>query len=49
MKPMEEHWRKHTMSHIDPKTGDVTLSYRRVIDETLTDKVDTVPVAVRSY
>jgi len=48
-KPMEEHWRKHTMSHIDPATGDVTLSYRRVIDETLTDKVDTVPVAVRSY
>merc|ERR1719480_43803 len=48
-KPMEEHWRKHTMSHIDPNTGDVTLTYRKVIDETLTDKVDTVPVAVRSY
>jgi succinate dehydrogenase (ubiquinone) flavoprotein subunit len=48
-KPIEEHWRKHTMSHIDPDTGDVTLTYRRVIDETLTDKVETVPVAVRSY
>jgi len=47
--PQEQHWRKHTMSHIDPETGDVTLSYRRVIDETLTDEVDTVPVAVRSY
>merc|ERR1711953_1130644 len=47
--PQEEHWRKHTMSHIDPETGDVTLTYRRVIDETLTDEVDTVPVAVRSY
>merc|ERR1712050_407777 len=47
--PLEQHWRKHTMSHIDPETGDVTLSYRRVIDETLTDEVDTVPVAVRSY
>jgi succinate dehydrogenase (ubiquinone) flavoprotein subunit len=49
MKPIEEHWRKHTMSHIDEDTGDVTLTYRRVIDDTLTDKVDTVPVAVRSY
>merc|ERR1712048_645834 len=47
--PIEKHWRKHTMSHINPDTGDVKLSYRRVIDETLTDEVDTVPVAVRSY
>ena len=47
--PIEKHWRKHTMSHINPETGDVELSYRRVIDETLTDEVDTVPVAVRSY
>merc|ERR1712046_465055 len=47
--PFEKHWRKHTMSHIDVDSGDVTLSYRKVIDETLTDEVDTVPVAVRSY
>jgi len=47
--PIEKHWRKHTMSHIDVDTGDVTLTYRKVIDETLTDEVDTVPVAVRSY
>merc|ERR1712178_629917 len=30
-------------------SGDVTLSYRKVIDDTLTDEVDAVPVAVRSY
>merc|ERR1712079_293425 len=47
--PFEKHWRKHTMSHIDIDSGDVTLTYRKVIDETLTDEVDTVPVAVRSY
>jgi len=47
--PFENHWRKHTMSHIDEETGEVTLTYRNVIDETLTDEVDTVPVAVRSY
>jgi len=47
--PFEKHWRKHTMSHIDVDSGDVTLSYRKVIDDTLTDEVDTVPVAVRSY
>jgi len=47
--PFEKHWRKHTMSHIDVDSGDVTLTYRKVIDETLTDEVDTVPVAVRSY
>jgi len=48
-KPIEEHWRKHTLSYQDADTGKVTLEYRRVIDETLTDAVETVPVAVRSY
>jgi succinate dehydrogenase (ubiquinone) flavoprotein subunit len=47
--PLEKHWRKHTMSHIDVESGEVTLSYRKVIDATLTDEVETVPVAVRSY
>jgi succinate dehydrogenase (ubiquinone) flavoprotein subunit len=47
--PIDGHWRKHTMSHIDVDSGEVTISYRKVIDETLTDDVDTVPVAVRSY
>lgn len=47
--PLEKHWRKHTMSHIDVDSGEVTLTYRKVIDATLTDEVETVPVAVRSY
>lgn len=47
--PIEQHWRKHTMSYQDVKTGEVTLKYRPVIDKTLTDEVETVPVAVRSY
>lgn len=49
-KPFEEHWRKHTLSIVDPETGKVTLTYRPVIDQTL-DKgeCNTVPPAVRSY
>jgi len=49
-KPMEEHWRKHTISHIDIKTGEVDLTYRPVIDDTL-DMEDCpyVVPAVRSY
>ncbi|VEN51204.1 unnamed protein product, partial [Callosobruchus maculatus] len=31
-KPMTEHWRKHTLTWIDPKTGQVTIKYRPVID-----------------
>lgn len=48
-KPMDEHWRKHTMSWSDP-SGKVTLKYRPVIDYTL-DKEEcaTVPPAIRSY
>jgi len=49
-RPMSEHWRKHTMSTIDPETGKVTLSYRAVIDHTLdANECATVPPAVRSY
>ncbi|KAF4522749.1 hypothetical protein B566_EDAN009294 [Ephemera danica] len=49
-KPMEQHWRKHTLSHIDEKTGKVTLKYRPVIDHTL-DQAEcaTIPPAIRSY
>lgn len=28
IKPIEEHWRKHTLSWIDPETGKTTLTYR---------------------
>ncbi|PIO76154.1 succinate dehydrogenase, flavoprotein subunit [Teladorsagia circumcincta] len=49
-KPMEEHWRKHTMITSDIQTGKVTLSYRPVIDTTL-DKSETdwIPPKIRSY
>ncbi|XP_072250858.1 succinate dehydrogenase [ubiquinone] flavoprotein subunit, mitochondrial [Leuresthes tenuis] len=48
--PYDEHWRKHTMSYVDPKTGKVTLRYRPVIDHSL-DEQDCahVPPAIRSY
>ncbi|XP_077125646.1 succinate dehydrogenase [ubiquinone] flavoprotein subunit, mitochondrial isoform X2 [Ranitomeya variabilis] len=48
-KPIEEHWRKHTLSFVDQK-GKVTLQYRPVIDSTL-DEQDcaSVPPAIRSY
>uniref|UniRef100_A0A8C4VE36 succinate dehydrogenase n=1 Tax=Gopherus evgoodei TaxID=1825980 RepID=A0A8C4VE36_9SAUR len=49
-KPFEEHWRKHTLSYVDVKTGKVTLSYRPVIDKTLNEEdCATVPPAIRSY
>merc|ERR1719488_202978 len=34
-KSLDQHWRKHTMSRVDPATGEVELSYRPVIDATL--------------
>jgi len=49
-KPFDDHWRKHTLSHQDVETGDVTLTYRPVIDHTLdVEECITVPPAVRSY
>ncbi|KAK6759630.1 hypothetical protein RB195_021297 [Necator americanus] len=49
-KPIEEHWRKHTMITSDIKTGKVKLDYRPVIDTTL-DKSETdwIPPKIRSY
>uniref|UniRef100_A0A3P9IUD8 Succinate dehydrogenase [ubiquinone] flavoprotein subunit, mitochondrial n=1 Tax=Oryzias latipes TaxID=8090 RepID=A0A3P9IUD8_ORYLA len=49
-KPFEQHWRKHTLSYVDRKTGKVTLKYRPVIDRSL-DEEDCahVPPAIRSY
>jgi succinate dehydrogenase (ubiquinone) flavoprotein subunit len=49
-KPVEQHWRKHTLSTIDNATGKVTLSYRPVIDTVLDkSKIDTIPPKIRSY
>ncbi|KAH0521543.1 Succinate dehydrogenase [ubiquinone] flavoprotein subunit, mitochondrial [Microtus ochrogaster] len=49
-KPFGEHWRKHTLSYVDIKTGKVALEYRPVIDKTLNEAdCATVPPAIRSY
>lgn len=49
-KPFDEHWRKHTLTWIDMKNGNVKITYRPVIDNTLDEQeVKTVPPAVRSY
>uniref|UniRef100_A0A672GAV9 succinate dehydrogenase n=1 Tax=Salarias fasciatus TaxID=181472 RepID=A0A672GAV9_SALFA len=49
-KPFDQHWRKHTMSYVDPKTGKVTLEYRPVIDSSLNEQdCAHVPPAIRSY
>ncbi|KAL3274461.1 hypothetical protein HHI36_015848 [Cryptolaemus montrouzieri] len=49
-KPVEEHWRKHTLTYIKPDTGEVNINYRPVIDKTLDlNECPTVPPAIRSY
>lgn len=47
--PYEKHWRKHTLTWINPDTGDVKIGYRPVIDKTLSEECATVPPAIRSY
>lgn len=48
--PYEQHWRKHTLSYVDPKTGKVTLEYRPVIDNSLnSEECAAIPPAIRSY
>lgn len=48
-RPVTEHWRKHTLIWINPENGKVSLDYRPVIDQTLSDECATVPPAIRSY
>jgi len=49
-KPVDQHWRKHTLTKMDIKTGKVNFDYRPVIDKTLDEKeASTVPPAIRSY
>uniref|UniRef100_A0A7R9P6N0 Succinate dehydrogenase [ubiquinone] flavoprotein subunit, mitochondrial n=1 Tax=Timema californicum TaxID=61474 RepID=A0A7R9P6N0_TIMCA len=48
--PFDQHWRKHTLTTMDVTTGQVDITYRPVIDETLDQKeCSTVPPAIRSY
>ncbi|KAH8270892.1 hypothetical protein KR018_011517 [Drosophila ironensis] len=48
-KPMDQHWRKHTLAWVCNDNGDISLDYRPVIDETLDKEASTVPPAIRSY
>lgn len=48
-KPIEQHWRKHTMITQDKYTGKTNISYRPVIDTVLDNEVEWVPPKVRSY
>lgn len=48
-RPVTEHWRKHTLIWVNPENGKVTLDYRPVIDQTLSEECATVPPAIRSY
>jgi len=47
---IDDHWRKHTLTDVDIKTGEVEIYYRPVIDHTLDqEECATVPPAIRSY
>uniref|UniRef100_A0A6Q2XTP9 Succinate dehydrogenase [ubiquinone] flavoprotein subunit, mitochondrial n=1 Tax=Esox lucius TaxID=8010 RepID=A0A6Q2XTP9_ESOLU len=49
-KSFDQHWRKHTLSTVDIKTGKVTLGYRPVIDRSLDqEECSAIPPAIRSY
>lgn len=48
--PLEKHFRKHTLSYQDLKSGKVNLDYRPVIDKTLDlKKVKTIEPQLRKY
>jgi len=42
-------WCKHTMAFLDNPIDKPTITYRKVIQETLDDEVETVPFAKRVY
>ncbi|KAL4717462.1 hypothetical protein ACJJTC_000611 [Scirpophaga incertulas] len=48
-KPIEQHWRKHSLSTINRDTGEVHITYRPVIDKTLDNEVETIPPVPRVY
>ncbi|XP_041987159.1 succinate dehydrogenase [ubiquinone] flavoprotein subunit, mitochondrial-like [Aricia agestis] len=48
-KPLEEHWRKHSLSTLDLCSGEVTITYRPVIDKPLDDEVQFLPPMPRVY
>lgn len=48
-RPLEQHWRKHTISFLPRNAEKIDRKYRPVIDKTLDPSVPTVPPAVRKY
>ncbi|KAJ0183628.1 hypothetical protein K1T71_000051 [Dendrolimus kikuchii] len=49
-KPIEEHWRKHSLTTVDLPTGKVNITYRPVIDCTLDpNEVKFIPPVPRVY
>ena len=42
-------WMKHTVSYLDPRSGDVSLGYRGVRMQTLTNEVSPFPPKKRVY
>ncbi|ESO06696.1 hypothetical protein HELRODRAFT_94219 [Helobdella robusta] len=49
-KTFAEHWRKHSLAHVDVATGKVSIDYRAVNDKVLdSSKVQTIPPKIRSY
>ncbi|XP_016935746.4 succinate dehydrogenase [ubiquinone] flavoprotein subunit, mitochondrial [Drosophila suzukii] len=48
-KPMDEHWRKHTMTFALGNKGCASIKYRPVVDTTLDDSVASIPPAPRVY
>lgn len=49
IKPLEEHWRKHTLTFAQDDEGCVVIKYRQVIDKTLDDTINSIPPAPRTY
>jgi succinate dehydrogenase / fumarate reductase flavoprotein subunit len=45
----DEHWMKHTLAWLDPKTGWVKIGYRPVHSYTLSNEVEYIPPKARTY
>ena len=45
----DQNWMKHTLSWLDPKTGEVTIDYRPVHSYTLTNEIEPIPPKKRVY
>eukprot|EP00918_Siedleckia_nematoides_P091494 GHVU01200942.1.p1 GENE.GHVU01200942.1~~GHVU01200942.1.p1 ORF type:complete len:505 (+),score=43.86 GHVU01200942.1:508-2022(+) len=48
--PIEKHWRKHSLSTVNPVNGKTDLVYRPVTDKVLdSSKIQTIPPKIRAY